>query len=89
MKTMALKGANDGTANSLANGVVYKEIQSVKFDFSSGNYKGVVTGWRARIERNSQTFPAAFKHAHMIAEPHELGQTIYWLSAKLASADSL
>ena len=25
----------------------------------------------------------------IVCEPHELGQTIYWLSAKLASADSL
>ena len=25
----------------------------------------------------------------LMCEPHELGQTIYWLSAKLASADSL
>ena len=67
MKAMASKGAKDGTANSLANGVVYKEIQSVKFDFSSGNYKGMVAEWHARIEKNSQTFPAAFKHACMIA----------------------
>ena len=77
---MASKGTKDGTANSLANGVVYKEIQLVKFDFSSGNYKGMVAGWCGRIENNSQTFSAAFKHARMIAgvQPAEnLNQPAY------------
>ena len=77
---MAMKGTKDGTVNSLANGVVYKEIWSVKFDFSSGNYKGMVAGWCGRIENNSQTFSAAFKHARMIAgvQPAEnLNQPAY------------
>jgi hypothetical protein len=87
---MASKGAENGTAKSLADGAVYKEVRSVKFDFSSGNYKGIVAGWRAGIEKNSQTFSAVFERARMVAgvQPAEnLNQPAYSDPAITARAD--
>ena len=50
----------------------------------------MVAGWHARIEKNSQTFPAAFEHARMIAgvQPAEnLNQPAYLDPQITAQAD--
>ena len=62
----ALKGAADNTTDN--SGPIYKEIQPVKLDFSTTNFKAKVTGWHLSIENKTDTlFPTVCDTAHGIA----------------------